>query len=34
MKVSKANHYYQYFAINGRYLFKVLEEINEILHTK
>ena len=34
IKVSKANHYHQYFTTNKRNLLKVWEEIKEIIHTK
>ena len=34
IKVSKANHYHQYFTTNKRNLLKVWEGIKEIIHTK
>ena len=34
IKVSKANHYHQYFTTNKRNLLKVWERIKEIIHTK
>ena len=34
IKVSKANHYHQYFTANKINLLKVCEEIKEIIHTK
>ena len=34
IKVSKANHYHQYFITNKRNLLKVWEGIKEIIHTK
>ena len=34
IKVSKVNHFHQYFATNKRNLLKVWEGIKEIIHTK
>ena len=34
IKVSKTNHYHQYFTTNKRNLLKVWEGIKEIIHTK
>ena len=34
IKVSKANHYHQYFTTNKKNLLKVWEGIKEIKHTK
>ena len=34
IKVSKANHYHQYFTTNKRNLLKIWEGIKEIIHTK